>query len=49
VKGGATFGAPESLGTATTYPVMAAVERGLIAAWTSGAPDQSVIKVRRIR
>ena len=48
-KGSATFGAPESLGTATTYPVMAAVERGLIAAWTSGAPDHSVIKVRRIR
>jgi hypothetical protein len=47
--GGAPFGAAESLGPATSYPVMAPVERGLIAAWTSGTPDQSVIKVRRIK
>ena len=32
-----------------SYPVMAAVDRGLIAAWTSGTPDQSVIKVRVIK
>ena len=48
-KGATTFGTPESLGPATMYPVMTAVERGLIAAWTSGPPTQSVIKVRRIR
>ena len=46
---GAAFGTPESLGPATMYPVMAAAERGLVAAWTSGTPDQSVIKVRRIK
>jgi hypothetical protein len=49
VKGGEPFGAAESLGAVTTYPVMAAADRGLIAAWTSGTADQSVIKVRRIK
>lgn len=48
-KGATTFGAPENLGPATAYPVMAAADRGLIAAWTSGTPTQSVIKVRRIK
>ncbi len=48
-KGATTPGTPESLGPATAYPVMAASGRGLVAAWTSGAPDRSVIKVRRIR
>jgi hypothetical protein len=47
--GGATFAAPESLGPATMYPVMAAADRGLVAAWTSGTPAQSVIKVRRVK
>jgi hypothetical protein len=44
-----SFGAPESLGRVTMYPVMAGVERGLVAAWTSGPPDQSVITVRRLK
>ena len=48
-RGAPVFGTPESLGPATTYPVLAAVDRGLIAAFTSGPPDRSVIKVRRIR
>ena len=48
-KGGDVLGAPESLGATTSYPVMAAADRGLIAAWTSGTPDQSVIKVCRMR
>jgi len=48
-KGGTAFGTPESLGAATMYPVMTAVEGGLIAAWTSGTPTQSVIKVRRLK
>lgn len=43
------FGTPQSLGKASMYPVLAAAETGLIAAWTSGAPNQSVIAVRRIR
>jgi hypothetical protein len=47
--GGVMFGTPQSLGQATMYPVMAPTERGLIAAWTSGSSDQSVIKVRRIQ
>jgi hypothetical protein len=49
LKGVVTFGAAESLGTATSYPVMAAADRGLVAAWTSGTPDRSVINVRRIK
>jgi hypothetical protein len=43
------FGTPQSLGKASMYPVMAAAERGLVAAWTSGPPNQSAITVRRIR
>lgn len=41
--------AAEELGDATSYPVMAAVESGLLVAWTSGARDSSVINLRRIR
>jgi hypothetical protein len=49
--GAAAFGKPERVaGTSpSVYPVMAAVENGMIAAWTSGTPGQSVIKVRRIK
>ena len=43
------FGAPQSLGKATMYPVLAAAERGLIAAWTAGPPNQTAIGVSRIR
>jgi hypothetical protein len=48
-KDAVTFGTPQHLGQSTMYPVMAAAEKGLVAAWTAGPPDQSVIKVRRIR
>ena len=41
-------GAPELLGASTSYPVLAPVDDGVIAAWTSGAANQSVIKVKRI-
>jgi hypothetical protein len=40
--------APTLLGPATTYPMLAALNRGFVAAWTSGPPDRSVITVRRI-
>jgi hypothetical protein len=45
------FGKPERVADSSpsTYPVIAAIEDGLVAAWTSGAPGQSVIKVQRIR
>lgn len=43
------FGTPQSLGKATMYPVMAAAERGLVAAWTAGPPNQTTIGVRRMR
>lgn len=46
---GVEFGAPEPIGAVTAYPVMAPTERGLVAAWTSGPPNQSVIKVRRVK
>ena len=39
---------PEILGDATSYPVMAATDAGLVAVWTSGPPDRSVIGVRAI-
>jgi hypothetical protein len=48
-KESVAFAAPQHLGQATMYPVMAAAEDGLVAAWTAGTADQSVIKVRRIR
>ena len=48
-SGAVTFGAPQAIGEATAYPVMAPAERGLVAAWTSGPPNQSVIKVRRLK
>ena len=40
---------PEILGDATSYPVMAATDAGLVAVWTSGSPDRSVIGVRAIQ
>jgi len=40
---------PELLGDASSYPVMAATGSGVIAAWTSGSPSESVIKVRRLK
>lgn len=39
----------QELGDATSYPVMAAADSGLVTAWTSGPPDRSVISVRRLR
>lgn len=45
-----TFGEPLRLATteASTYPVLASTSRGLLAAWTSGAPAASVITVKQI-
>jgi hypothetical protein len=40
---------PEVLGDTTSYPVMAATDGGLVAVWTSGPPDRSVIGVRAIQ
>jgi hypothetical protein len=49
--GTVAFGKPERVADTvpSVYPVLAAVENGMIAAWTSGTPGQSVIKVRRIK
>lgn len=45
----AAFGPIETLDTATSsYPVLAATPKGIVAAWTSGPPDRSVIAVRVI-
>lgn len=46
-----TFGAAQSLGTKgpSTYPVMAAGAKGLVAVWTSGPPAQATISVRVIQ
>lgn len=48
--GGLRLGAPVRLASAgpTQYPVMAGLARGVVAAWTSGAPGASVIAVRRL-
>jgi hypothetical protein len=45
-----TFGEPLRLTTneASTYPVLAATTRGLLAVWTSGAADASVITVKQL-
>jgi hypothetical protein len=45
-----TFGKPTLIAESgpSSYPVMAAVDGGVVAAWTSGPPNQSVIKVKRI-
>jgi hypothetical protein len=40
---------PEVLGESTSYPVMAAADSGVVAAWTSGPPDRSQIAVRVIQ
>jgi hypothetical protein len=37
------------VGERSTYPVIAGLPAGLVAAWTSGPPEASVILVRRIR
>lgn len=42
-------GAPVLLGAATMYPVLAATDAGIVAAWTSGQPDRSTIGVRVIQ
>ena len=45
------FGTPIRLaapGEPTLYPVMASTARGVVAAWTSGAPGASVIHVRQL-
>jgi hypothetical protein len=39
---------PVVLGDATSYPVMATTNSGVVAAWTSGAANASVITVRRL-
>ncbi len=45
----AAFGPSETLERATSsYPVLAATTKGIVAVWTSGAPDRSVIAVRVI-
>jgi hypothetical protein len=41
--------APQVLGDATSYPVMAATGSGLVAVWTSGPPDRSTIGVRVVQ
>ena len=42
------FGAAQTLGTGgpSAYPVLAASSKGLVAVWTSGAPDKAIISVR---
>ena len=47
-SGALTFApaAPLAPGGPTQYPVMAPLARGVVVAWTSGAPGASVIKVR---
>ncbi|MEO8682185.1 MAG: sialidase family protein [Vicinamibacterales bacterium] len=48
-QGKAVFGEAQAIGTGSgAYPVMAAAPRGLLVAWTSGAADQSTIKVHRV-
>jgi hypothetical protein len=37
------------VGTATTSPVLAAAGNGIVAAWSSGAPDRSTIGGRVIQ
>jgi hypothetical protein len=45
-----TFGAPQAFGTSgpSSYPVLAATAKGLVAVWTAGAPGQATIAVRVI-
>jgi hypothetical protein len=45
-----TFGEPLRLTTneASTYPVLASTSRGLLAVWTSGAADATVITVKQL-
>jgi hypothetical protein len=40
---------PDVLDAATSYPVMAATDAGMVAVWTSGPPDRSTIGVRVIQ
>jgi hypothetical protein len=48
--GGATFGEVVSFAGQgpSIYPALAATSAGVVAAWTSGTPDRSVIAVRRL-
>lgn len=49
-NGNVTFGRAQAIAdtSAAVYPSLAATSSGVIAAWTSGAPNQTVIKVRRL-
>ena len=48
--GQVTFGPVETLSNGpASYPVVAAVPGGVVAAWTSGPPDRSTIAVRVVR
>lgn len=49
-QGATTFGTPKAIAdsAAAIYPVMTTTSVGVIAAWTSGVPNQTVIKVRRL-
>ena len=47
-QGKATFGDAQIISGPSLYPVMTPISQGLLVAWTSGAADQSTIKVRRI-
>jgi hypothetical protein len=42
------FAKAEPIGDGS-YPVLEAADGGMIVAWTSGPPKESVIKVRRIQ
>jgi hypothetical protein len=44
-----TRSTPQVLGATSMYPVMAATDAGIVAAWTSGPPDRSTISVRIIQ
>lgn len=41
--------APYTLGPTSSYPVLAATDSGVIAAWTAGPPNQSTIGVRLLQ
>jgi hypothetical protein len=44
---GSTFSTPQIIGDGT-YPVVAAADGGVVAAWTSGVANQAMIKVKRL-
>lgn len=41
-----TSNPPLTLAAATSYPVLAATDTGMVAVWTAGTPNQSTIGVR---